>query len=51
VQALNAYDEFVAILNDSDQRKQLSAPGVEDARESQLFTRNAELGKSSKRVC
>ena len=51
VRALNAYDEFLAILNDSEKRKQLSALGVEDARESQLFTRNAELGKSSKRVC
>jgi hypothetical protein len=43
--ALNAYDEFLAILDDSDQRKQLSALGVEEARESPLFTRIAELGK------
>jgi hypothetical protein len=43
--ALNAYDEFLAILDDSAQRKQLSALGVEEARESQLFTRIAELGK------
>lgn len=43
--ALNAYDEFLAILDDSDQRKLLSALGVEDARESQLFARIAELGK------
>lgn len=45
VRALNAYDEFLAILDDSDQRKQLSALGVEEARDSQLFTRIAELGK------
>ena len=45
VRALNAYDEFLAILNDSEKRKQLSALGVEDARESRLFTRIAELGK------
>ena len=45
VRALNAYDEFLAIVDDSDQRKQLSALGVEEARDSQLFTRIAELGK------
>jgi hypothetical protein len=45
VRALNAYDEFLAILDDSDQRKQLSALGVDEARDSQLFTRIAELGK------
>jgi hypothetical protein len=43
--ALNAYDEFLGILDDSEQRKQLSALEVEEARESQLFTRIAELGK------
>jgi hypothetical protein len=43
--ALNAYDEFLAILDDSDQRKQLSTLGMEEARESQLFARIAELGK------
>lgn len=45
VRALNAYDEFLGILDDSDQRKQLSALGVEEAPDSQLFTRIAELGK------
>jgi hypothetical protein len=45
VRALNAYDEFLAILDDRDQRKQLSALGVDEARDSQLFTRIAELGK------
>lgn len=42
--ALNAYDEFLAILDDSDPRGQLSALGVEEACESQLFARIAELG-------
>jgi len=45
VRALNAYDEFLAILDDSDQRTQLSELAMEEARESQLFTRIAELGK------
>jgi hypothetical protein len=45
VRALNAYDEFLAILDHSDQRKQLSALGVDEARDSQLLTRIAELGK------
>lgn len=45
VRALSAYDEFLAILDDGEQRKQLSALGVDEARESQLFTRIAELGK------
>ncbi len=45
MRALNAYDEFLAILDDSDQREQPSALGVEEARESQLFARIAELGK------
>jgi hypothetical protein len=43
--ALNAYDEFLAILDDRDKRKQLSALGVDEARNSPLFTRIAELGK------
>jgi hypothetical protein len=45
VRALNAYDEFLAILDDSDRRRRLSALGVDEARDSQLFTRIAELGK------
>ena len=45
VRALNAYDEFLAILDDSAQ-----APGAERTRsrqrsESPLFSRIAELGK------
>ena len=40
---LNACDEFLAPLDDSDQRKQRL--GLEEARESRLFTRIAELGK------
>jgi hypothetical protein len=45
VRALSAYDEFLAILDDASRREQLSALGVEEAPESQLFTRIAELGK------
>jgi hypothetical protein len=45
VRALNAYDEFLAILDDSSQRRQLSGLGMEEAPESQLFTRIAELGE------
>jgi Nucleotidyltransferase domain len=45
VRALNEYDEFLGILDDSDQRMQLSALDVAEARDSQLFTRIAELGK------
>ena len=44
VRALNAYDEFLAILDDSEQRKQLSALGMDEAQESAVFTRIAELG-------
>lgn len=44
VRALSAYDEFLAILDDGARRKELSALGMEDARDSQLFSRIAELG-------
>jgi hypothetical protein len=43
--AMNAYDEFLGILDDGDKRQQLSALRVDEARDSQLFTRIAELGK------
>ena len=36
VRALNAYDEFLAILDDSEQRKQLSALGMDEAQESAI---------------
>lgn len=42
---LNAYDEFLAILDDGAQCQQLSALAVEEAGDSQLCTRIAELGK------
>jgi hypothetical protein len=45
VRALTAYDEFLAILDDGDQRRELSELGVEGASESALFRRIAELGK------
>lgn len=44
VRALHAYDEFLAILDDDNQRSQLSALGMDESPESQLFTRIAELG-------
>jgi hypothetical protein len=43
--ALNAYDEFLAILDDRDKRQQLSALAVDEARNSLLFARISELGK------
>lgn len=45
VRALTAYDEFLSILDDSEQRHELSGLGVLEGRESSLFTRVAELGK------
>jgi hypothetical protein len=45
VRALNAYDEFLAILDDSAKRKELSELGVAQRSESPLFSRIAELGK------
>lgn len=43
--ALNAYDEFLGILDDTEKRTELSALSQEEAPGSQLFTRIAELGK------
>ena len=45
VRALSAYDEFLAILDDSPRRRELSELGVAEATESSLFARIAELGK------
>ena len=45
VRALTAYDEFLAILDDGEKRRELSELGVEGAAESKLFRRIAELGK------
>ena len=45
VRALTAYDEFLAILDDSEKRMELSELDVEGAAESTLFRRIAELGK------
>lgn len=44
VRALNAYDEFVAILDDRDKRQALSALAQDEGRDSPLFARVAELG-------
>lgn len=45
VRALTAYDEFLAILDDGEQRGKLKELGAEGARDSPTFTRVAELGK------
>jgi hypothetical protein len=45
VRALDAYDEFLAVLDDRARRRELSDLGVEEATESPLFARIAELGK------
>jgi hypothetical protein len=45
VRALTAYDAFLSILDDGDQRRQLTELGLEEATDSPLFTRVAELGK------
>ncbi len=45
VRSLSAYDEFLAILDDGDKRRQLTELSVDAAAESPLFTRVAELGR------
>jgi hypothetical protein len=45
IRALNAYDEFLAILDDTEKRNELSELGLAEGRESSLFARIAELGK------
>lgn len=45
VRTLSAYDEFLAILDDGDQRRHLKDLGVDDASDSPVFTRVAELGR------
>lgn len=45
VRSLSAYDESLAILGDSDKRRQLTELGVDAAAESPLFARVAELGR------
>ena len=46
VRALDAYDEFLAVLDDRAKRRELSDLGVQEATESPLFARIAELGKA-----
>ena len=43
--ALSAYDAFLAILNDGEERASLNELRPEDARDSPVFARVAELGK------
>jgi hypothetical protein len=45
VRALDADDEFLAVLDDRAKRRELSDLGVEEATESPLLARIAELGK------
>jgi len=45
VRSLSAYDEFLAILDDGEKRRQLTELSVDAAAESSLFTRVAELGR------
>ena len=45
VRVLKAYDEFLAILDSSETRSELKELGVEQAPQSALFARVAELGK------
>jgi hypothetical protein len=42
---LSAYDAFLAILDDREQRTTLNELRAEDARDSPVFARMAELGK------
>jgi hypothetical protein len=45
VRSLSADDEFLGILDDGDQRARLSALSADDAAQSPLFERVAELGR------
>jgi hypothetical protein len=45
VRTLAAYDAFLAILDDSERRGHLSELGMEEAGESPVFARVAELGE------
>lgn len=45
VRSLSAYDEFLGILDDGDQRARLSELSADDAAQSPLFERVTELGK------
>ncbi len=45
VRVLNAYDEFLGILNDPEKRHELSELALLDSQDSPLFARIAELGK------
>ncbi len=45
VRALSAYDAFLAILHDREQRSRLRELGADGARDSPVFTRVAELGE------
>lgn len=45
VRALRAYDEFLAILDDDDKRDQLNKLTRETAKQSDIFSEAARLGK------
>jgi hypothetical protein len=45
VRSLTAYDQFIAILDDGDKRRQLTQLGADQAPESSLFAHVAQLGR------
>jgi hypothetical protein len=45
VRSLTAYDQFIAILDDGDKRRQLPQLGADQAPESSLFAHVAQLGR------
>jgi hypothetical protein len=51
VRALDAYDEFVAVLDGRAKRRELSDLGVEEATESPLFARSPSSARNLRRVC
>lgn len=42
---MSAYDEFLGILDDGEKRSQLTQLGADEAAESPLFARVAQLGR------
>jgi hypothetical protein len=44
VRSISAYDKFLGILDDGDKRRQLTQLGADEAAESPLFARVAQLG-------
>jgi len=51
VRALDAYDEFLAVLDDRAKRRELSDLGVEEATESPLFAGSPSSARNLRRAC